>query len=225
MSRLRFHLSKQRPWAPSLLTRWRMKKSLCFLTTLLALLPLSSLQAVNVAAGKSVTLNGTFFVGDDAWAPGISGSAASVTDGVSLPEGTQWNLNTIWWNQITFPANNIVIDLGANYSITQLIAQADDNEAYLIEYWTGSAWQTAWNVPVSSGAGMRTRTSGALSFTTTQLRFTAPTASGDAYKSVSEIQAEGTLVGIPSTPDAGATVLLFALGLASLGVLRIKRRE
>lgn len=180
------------------------------------LVPVCSVKAINVLAGASVTLNGTYFIGDEFWAPGSAAAASSLTDSSFLSAGSQWNINTVWWNRTTYPGNNIVLNLAGPVQITQFTAQADNNDTYLLEYWTGSAWQNAWDIGTVGPAGMQTRTSGAVNITTTQLRFTVT--GGDAFSSVSEIQAEGSR--IQGVPDSGPTWALALLGLASLRFLR-----
>lgn len=192
-----------------------MNKPLLFLGLAL-LVPVCSVKAVNVLAGASVTLNGTYFVGDDFWAPGTAAPAASLTDSTFLSAGSQWNINTVWWNRTTYPGNTIVLNLAGPVQITQFTAQADNNDTYLLEYWTGTNWQSAWAIGTVGAAGMQTRTSGAVNITTNQLRFTVT--GGDAYASVSELQAEGSR--IQGVPDAGASWMLLAIGLVSLRFIR-----
>jgi hypothetical protein len=195
-----------------------MKKTFLILTGIIALGSAGSLKAVNIAAGAAVTLNGTFGTDPGFWAYHPPADASTLTDGTFLPEGQTWNFQTVWWNRTTQPANNIVLNLGGLYNITELTAQGDDNDTYRIEYWNGASWLNVWEIPVAGGGGMRTRVSGALNFNTDMLRFTAT--GGDDFVSVSEIQAQGQAV---STPDAGSTFALFLAGLAALAWARVRR--
>jgi len=168
---------------------------------------------VNVALGKTVTLYGT------------SGAAGStLTDGTFLARGTGWTTGTVYWHGTTAYAE---IDLGDAYVISSMIAQADDNDAYLITYHDVllDTWKTAWNVPNydAYGSGMQTRPNPAnnserytlsSSITADALRFYA--ASGDNSYSVSEIQAYGSAVPLPGA------LWLFASGLAALAGFRKK---
>ena len=192
----------------------------CVLIALASLcLPTMEISAEeNVALGKSVTLYGT-----------MNGAAGStLTDGIFLGRGTSWTSGTVWWNGTSAYAE---IDLNGKYVINSMIAQADDNDAYLITYHdvlTGT-WQTAWNVPNydAYGSGMQTRPNPAnhndryalaSAITADALRFYA--VSGDNSYSVSEIQAYGNKV--PTTAPEPTTMLLLGLGLA--GVAGIRRK-
>jgi hypothetical protein len=181
-------------------------------------LPVIAAADFNVASGKTVTLNGS-----------MNGTADTLTDGVFLPRSTQWQTGTVWWNGDTQYAE---INLGGTFVINSFIVQADDNDAYRIEYRDISTnlWNTAWNVPNydAFGWGMQTRPnpdddsvrySLGATITTDMLRFYADQAygGGDNSYSVSEIQAYGTsAVPLPSA------MLLFAPGL--LGLAGLKRK-
>jgi len=177
-------------------------------------LPAMGIADMNVALNKSVTLNGTMY--------GAAGS--TLTDGGFLARGTGWTNGTVYWNGTTAYAE---IDLGGAYVITSMVAQADDNDAYLVTYHDvlTDTWKTAWNVPNydAYGAGMQTRANPANNsviytlsspITADYLRFYA--VSGDNSYSVSEIQAYGGAVPLPGA------LWLFAPGLAVLAGLRRK---
>lgn len=175
---------------------------------------------INVAEGKSVTLNGTYGVLTNlccGWDPTDPvAPAATLVDGAFLPASTIWQNGTVWWDATT-PAsanNSVEIDLGGIFELIGLIAQADDNDTYRIEYLDGINWVTAWDIPFAPGAGMQTRPNAANNaemfalgtpIQTSRLRFTAT--GGDGFYSVSEIQAFASPIPEP------ATVALLALGL------------
>ena len=178
-------------------------------------LPAAGMSAeVNVALGKAVTLNGTMY--------GAAGS--TLTDGIFRPRGTSWTSGTVYWNGTAAYAE---IDLGGTYVINSMIAQADDNDQYMVQFRdiATDSWWTAWTVPNYDGygSGMQTRPDPAddtekyvleTPITTDALRFYA--LSGDNSYSVSEIQAYGSAVPIPGA------LWLFAPGLAALAGFRKK---
>ena len=186
---------------------------------------------INVAEGASVTLNGVYGVLRPAsgWDPNPVAAASTLTDGALLPSATVWNDGSVWWDAAeptgSSAANTIEIDFAQTFELFGLKVQADDNDTYRIEYWDGSSWITAWDIPAVGGFGMQTRPdpSDATSIfelasiiTTDRLRFTGT--GGDSFFSVSEIQAF-VQAPAPSTP-----VMLAALGLAVCLLNAFQRR-
>jgi len=172
----------------------------------------------NVALGADVTLDGTFFT--DGWGSGSPASQAlidSIVDGVFLPDNTQWDQGTLWWDEHNRPQATVYIDLGHTASISSFIVQADNNDAYEISYYNQAVLE--WIVVGTYGPwGMWTRPEIFLPDTiiTSQLAIRAD--SGDGYYSLSEIQAFGEVVPEPST------MLLLGSGLLGLFALKRKRR-
>jgi len=181
------------------------------ITTLAALFGLAGFalptSAANILQGANVTGSGS-----------LNGTLSTITDGVFLAENTQWQTGTVWWNGT---APTLTMNLGGQFSISGFIVQADNNDTYALDYWTGSAWALAWAVPVrANGGGMSTRPGGAnhslyytlpSSIVTDQLRFRAT--GGDNSYSVSEIQADGVRLPEPGGVLLAATALLGALAL------------
>jgi len=182
-----------------------------------------AVNAQNLALNKPVTLNGSFFTGG--WGSGLTVLANTVTDGTFLPRSTQWDQGAVWWDtgNATAP-QNMVIDLGGPVTINSLIVQGDDNDGYLVEYYDGSSWQTAWDVPAVGGWGMQTRpdpTDDTAAYTlpspitASELRISG--VGGDSLYSISEVQAFGS-----SVPEAASTApLLFG---ACSGLMLLARR-
>ena len=174
---------------------------------------LASAALINVALGKTVTLNGSF--GSN---PGL---AQSLTDGVYRPKNTQWQDGTVWWVDFISPNNTVDVDLAGTFSISALNVQADDNDAYVLQYKdTNGNWNLAWAIPNFDFEpfGMQTRPN---AFDDTQLfflnspivatalRFFGNANDGDRLFSVAEIQAYGEEVA-PVPAPASALILLAA---------------
>lgn len=179
---------------------------------------------MNIAQGKAVSLNGTFFSG------GTGVDASTLVDDVFLARGTQWQTGTVWWVGATGP-QSITIDLNGIFKISSFVVQADDNDAYRLLYLDGSdnTWKTAWDVPNfdALGWGMQTRPNPednlerftlANPITTSALKFMA--VSGDNLYSVSEIQAFGAAV-----PSPSALVALTGMGVVGLIAIARRRRN
>jgi len=183
---------------------------------------------INVADGATVTLNGTYGVlrSGSVWTGSVPvADASTLVDGDFNLAATEWRVGSVWWDQTVEGStnNNIVIDLGDVYDLIGFIVQADDNDAYLIEYWDGSNWLSAWNIPVIGGWGDQTRPNPAdngeiyelaTPISTDMLRFTG--VGGDGYYSVTEIQAF-------AVPEPG-TLALLGIGLLGLALSRRSKK-
>lgn len=143
-----------------------MKNSKMFMTLLMLALALAMLlpaslvgasSAYNVALNKPVYLDGSFFTGG--WGGGLTVDEQTITDGVFLPRGQQWDQGAVWWDSTTAGGQCIFIDLDGVYEISSFIVQADDNDAYRLFYrdLATNSWQLAWDVPSAPDYGMQTR--------------------------------------------------------------------
>ena len=198
-----------------------MKKTIAIVLCSLGLL--AAARADNVTLGSTVTLNGTFFSNSAGWPLGTNAAPADLVNGVYQPEQQQWNFNSVWWNGNDGPSNNIVVDLGGLFSITDLKVQADDNDTYRLEYFgTDSLWHDAWDIPAPGGWGLTTSSQNLLTssltlnsaITATELRFTAT--GGDGLYAVSQIEATGTR----SVPEATSTLVLLGGVMSLLAFVR-----
>lgn len=209
------------------------QRATLFLTSILIILVSSTTHAapINVAAGKTVSLHdGAFFTGG--WSGGAIVSPDTIVDEIFLPSGNQWDQGAVWWDDTDGIANHITIDLDGTFRIESFIAQVDDNDAYLLEYWNGSSWLTAWDIPNYDqlGWGLLTRpdvNDNSVAYLlpteiiTSALRVSGNLSNGDNLFAVSEIQAYGYNAPEPS--------MLLLLGSALLGFglkgKQIRRRK
>ena len=136
-------------------------------------------------------------------------NAVSLVDGVFAPESQQWNTGSYWWDETqTVSPFQTYLGLDGTFTFNRLVLQADNNDDYLIEYWNGATWQSAFTAAAVGGYGLTTRDSGKLAaFTTDRFRFTA--LNGDQYYSMSEFQAFGV-------PEAGTWALMM-FGFGAVG--------
>lgn len=174
----------------------------------------ASFADTNVALGKTVTLSGTF----DPAPP--NGPPSSVTDGLFLPEGTQFQTGTISW---AGTSSIVSIDLGSTFTLTGFQVQADNNDTYSLQYLDSSnTYQDAYLVPtLFNGGGVSTRPVFTLAtpISAQNLRFFAT--SGDNLYSVSEIQAFGNTPA--AVPEPGSIALLASMG--TIGAAFLRRRK
>ncbi len=146
-------------------------------------------QRINVAAGKPVTVADGSFSG---------ASLSTLTDGITFTRGSPWQTDTVWWTGLS---PTIEIDLQKPVMISAATLQADDNDAYQMDYrdaLTGE-WKRFWDVPnydARIGGGMISRPD--FPATDSEHYFTVPiavaadkirvrAASGDNLYSLSEI--------------------------------------
>jgi hypothetical protein len=171
----------------------------------------------NLMLGHTPSLSGVF---------GNAGLASTLTDGAFLPEGTHWQSGTVWW---TNPDNEVLFDLGGIHTVSAFNLQADDNDAYIVDWKMNAAdpWTTLaipYNL-AGIGGGMRTRPDpgnpGGRLFLPSAIdaryfRIRGDRTSGDGLYSLSEFQVYG-VVPEPST--------LAVFGAGMLGACLTYRRR
>ena len=180
----------------------------------------------NVALSGLVTFEGQGFGSfSSTWGAGSLASAQSVTDGVFLPTGQQWNTGTLFWNGKSGgdSFNLVTIHLNQLAIVNSLKLQADNNDDYGVEYkniqgnWvslTTMVPRRAWGVQT-----VQTSLSSPIKTDTFRIRSVA----GDGYYSVAEFQAMGTVATVPE-PETYA-MLLAGLGLLGAAVKRRKSKQ
>ncbi|HZV57822.1 MAG TPA: PEPxxWA-CTERM sorting domain-containing protein [Sphingobium sp.] len=174
----------------------------------------ANLISANVTGVAATGTIGTLRAGSP-WAPASAPTAlTSVADDAFVPEGQLWTQGSVWWDDdpsVNALPVSLTIQLGGPVSFDRFVVQADDNDSYLLEYWDGGAWQTAWAIDFKPSFGLVTRDSGVLgsTITTDALRFSAT--AGDNYYAVSEIQ--GFLTAVPE-PTSWAMMMA---GIAAVG--------
>jgi hypothetical protein len=159
---------------------------------------------------KQVTLHGRQFfsriagVADQPWASTPPAAAASVADGMFLPDCQLWTDGTVWWEEeaMVDPSSRawVEVDLGGPFALDAAVVQADVNDEYLLSYRDPQTaeWVPLWDVPLGEAGGLATRPQQedasvrwrlARPIVTNALRFEAT--GGDSQYAVSEIAVFG----------------------------------
>jgi hypothetical protein len=110
-------------------------------------------------------------------------NANRLTDGVFSNEGDEWLTDVT--SRFSSARSFVQYDLGADRQIRCALAQADNNDVYILSGSSdGEKWQALWRVGAENGAGMRLRNQ-KLEASARYVRLSAT--GGDALYSVSEI--------------------------------------
>jgi len=203
----------------------RLKAAAWILPALMALASPAMAIPFDVTIGATVTATGA--IGNStngAWADPAPAALSTITDGLYVLEGTDWQTGTVWWNEnpnaagAPSPAldNIIEIDLNGLFLINFISIQADNNDFYAISVRDQfGTWNGFVNANAFGGPGMRDRASPFAPFLATAFRIDA--FAGDGYYSLSEFRAVGERVPEP------ASLLLF--GTSAVGLLLARRRR
>ena len=199
----------------------QLRHALLLSASILAAVAQTAMADTNVALNKTVTVGGGAFGGSSStWGAGGLAQPSTITDGVFVTNGLQWNSDTVFW--YTGDTQWIDIDLGATYNINRIVLQADNNDYYRISYRnTSNTWSHLADIdPNSAGWGMATGTLSLLTpITTSMFRITDGPA-GDCCDSVSEFQA----FGVAPIPEPETYAMMLA-GLGLLGFVARRRKQ
>lgn len=199
-----------------------MKKLAIVATVIASTLVLPAYADTNVALNGNVEIDGTGFgTWSSLWGNGTLSSLATVTDGAFLPDGQQWNSNTVFWNGTAGGDTNnfIVISLASRSNVNQLTLQADNNDDYLIQFRNSSQqWQDLATISPHRSWGMD-KGYATLGTPIQTDAFRIRSIGGDGYYSVSEFQAMGNVVAVPEPETYG----MMLAGLSVLGVIARRR--
>jgi hypothetical protein len=118
----------------------------------------------NIALGKTVSIVATDPDPSAGFNNGTAGNLQNITNGIVLPDATAYGSaaavdQAIEWNGAGYVFQ---ISLGGAYTVSGLIVDADDNDAYQLQYYNAStsSWDALYTAPiVSVGFGLRTRPS------------------------------------------------------------------
>jgi hypothetical protein len=183
------------------------KTLVALLFALFAAVSAASAESINLATEADVVLEGRYWSGG--WPGGdvprdADRRAATLVDGKRFARGSRWDQGTVWWDARTSGAaeNHVVLRWERPVEIDSLRIQGDDNDAYLVEFRSGSRWETAWQIPNHDryGWGLQSfpdpneadrRHVLPVPVVTTAIRISGDPALGDDWFALSEVQVFG----------------------------------
>lgn len=195
-----------------------MKKALAVALSCLTMAG-SAFADTNVALNGAVSVAGAGIGNSGGWGGGDLAAASSVTDGLFLATGTQWNTGTVFWTG-AYGADSVTIDLLQAASVNSLYIQADNNDDYRVQYRdTANAWHDLATISPNRSWGMDFG-GATLGAPVIANAFMITAVGGDGAFSVSEFQAFGSAVPEPET----YAMLGAGLGLVAFAARRKQRK-
>jgi hypothetical protein len=176
--------------------------------------------STNVALGANVTTTGGGFGNNQGWSNPVLAAPSTVTDGVFLPTGQQWDTGTLFWGGDANDTSDVVtIHLGGAYVVDSLTLQADNNDHYHVSYEdAGGNWHALATIDPNTNSSWGLGT-GYASFASVTATAFSITASGDQAYAVSEFQADGVRAAVPEPSEA----LMLLAGVAALASVARRR--
>jgi hypothetical protein len=172
----------------------------------------------DVAIGATVTTSGSGFGLSPGWCC-ANYQPAWIVDGSPEADGTQWNVGSAFWSGAAPDATDVLtITLNGTYTIDAVVLQADDNDAYDVQYWNGTGWTDLNDFGAVGGYGLTTRPELYLSTPVATDAFEITNANGDGYYAVGQFEAFA-----PAVPEPSSSMLMLT-GLGVLGALIARRR-
>ena len=199
------------------------KVSVLLAALLAAAAPIAG-AATNVAGGAAVTTTGAGFGNSVGWGGASLAVPSTVTDGMFLPTGQQWDTGTVFWGTgapyVLDTADTITIALSGAASVTDLHLQGDNNDTYRVSYEDqGGTWHFLADVNPNTDSSWGLGDGYASFAAVTAMAFQIQ-ANGDGAYAVSEFQATGSFLTAVPEPTSG---LMLLVGLGALGAAARRR--
>jgi hypothetical protein len=176
----------------------------------------------NVALGGTVTTVGSGFGNNGGWCCSAPAPLSSLTDGIFLATGQQWNVNTVFWGApLPDTSDVITITLSQAAEVNSVKIQSDNNDYLAIQYRDiGGSWFDLVTLKPADGWGLDNAFASFATVTATAFSIHA-VAGGDGLNAVSEFQAYGNTIAVPE-PESLALMLA---GLAVVGASARRRKS
>jgi hypothetical protein len=187
----------------------------------------TTFAATDAAAGAAVTYTGGGFGGSSSqWGTGTF-NPSIITSATYLTDGTQWNTGAaqglptgpgtaFWYGSSDGDSSQwLTISLGHMATVSSIVLQADNNDAYQVQYHSGSGWTTLGTFGSVGGWGLATRPELTFSAITTD-GFRIVATGGDGFYAVGHFTA--------AVPEPETYGMLMA-GLGLIGFMARRKKQ